>query len=162
MIDLPLCVCLTLLSVAPSQDTTEEIHALLVTGENNHDWEWTHESLRQMLERSGRFDVDVTVDPDVTLEDADALAKYDVFVLDYNGARWGETAEANMQVQALIVPIEYAPSMIHGLAAYLIGSMVAAAAVAFSRRKELDWTKTQTVGAGIGAGLLSFAGMGFM
>jgi type 1 glutamine amidotransferase len=90
-----LYLCLTFLPAAPSQDKTEKVAALLVTGENNHDWEWTHVSLRQMLERSGKFEVDVTVEPDVTFEDAEALAKYDVFVLDYNGARWGEPAEAN-------------------------------------------------------------------
>ena len=82
--------------LAPSQEVAPEtISALLVTGENNHDWEWTAKSLTEMLDVSGKFSVDVTLDPDVTFEDAEALAKYDVFVLDYNGARWGEPAETN-------------------------------------------------------------------
>jgi len=90
-----LLLCLTLFATAPTHAAGDKITALLLTGENNHDWEWSHVSLKEMLERSGRFEVDVTLEPDVTLEDAARIAKYDVFVLDYNGARWGEPAETN-------------------------------------------------------------------
>ena len=91
-----LTISLATLILSPLQDaSTPELSALLVTGQNNHDWEWSHVSLKEMLERSGKFEVDLTTDPDVTFEDAEALAKYDVFVLDYNGARWGEPAETN-------------------------------------------------------------------
>ena len=91
-----LTIALASLILAASQDAASpKISALLVTGENNHDWEWTSKSLTEMLEISGKFSVDITVDPDITFKDANALAKYDVFVLDYNGARWGEPAETN-------------------------------------------------------------------
>lgn len=101
MISPSLCLGLTLLVSPSSQDSTpphsaqEKIAVLLVTGENNHDWEWTHKSLEQLLVSSGKFSVDITQDPDVTFEDAEALAAYDAFILDYNGARWGEPAETN-------------------------------------------------------------------
>ncbi|MCH2103905.1 MAG: DUF1080 domain-containing protein [Planctomycetes bacterium] len=95
MITTALLLSLGLLTNAPQQETEDKVSALLLTGENNHDWEWSHVSLKEMLERSGRFEVDVTLDPGVTLEDSESLAKYDVFVLDYNGARWGDPAEAN-------------------------------------------------------------------
>ena len=72
------------------------LRALLVTGANNHDWEWTSPRLRRVLEASGRFEVEVTNDPATTLADLEALKGYDVLVLDYNAKkRWGEPAESN-------------------------------------------------------------------
>jgi hypothetical protein len=70
------------------------VRVLLVTGESNHDWEWTSGELERILEASGIFQVDVTRTPATTLADASALEPYAAFVLDYNGERWGEAAEA--------------------------------------------------------------------
>ena len=74
---------------------SQPIDVLLVSGANNHDWEWTTPSLQQILEESGRFRVQVTLDPATTLADAAGLAAFDVILLDYNGPRWGEPAESN-------------------------------------------------------------------
>src|SRR5262249_31872264 len=63
--------------------------------ENNHDWKYTTPRIREALEETGRFTVDVTETPAKTLADANALAKYRVLVLNYNGPRWGEPAETN-------------------------------------------------------------------
>ena len=71
----------------------EKIPVLLLSGANNHEWEWTTPSLEAILAESGRFDVTVTKEPAVTLADADALAAYRVVLLDYNGPRWGEPAQ---------------------------------------------------------------------
>jgi uncharacterized protein len=71
------------------------IPVLLISGANNHEWQWTAPSLRRILEESGRFTVTVTEEPAKTLADAAAIAKYRVFVLDYNGPRWGAIAEKN-------------------------------------------------------------------
>ena len=68
---------------------------LIVSGANNHDWEWTTESLRSILDDCGRFEIDVTFDPASTLADSALVARYDAFVLDYNGPGWGEPANAN-------------------------------------------------------------------
>ncbi|TAH39522.1 MAG: DUF1080 domain-containing protein [Planctomycetota bacterium] len=83
----PLCLAL-LQSAAP-------IPALIVSGANNHDWEWTTPRLASILESSGKFRPSTTDQPSVALADAAALAQYRVFVLNYNGPRWGEPAETN-------------------------------------------------------------------
>ena len=89
-------LAITLAPLLPAQDVApRSISALIVTGENNHDWEWTHKALEEVLESSRRFHVDITTDPSSSFKDKELATKYDVFVLDYNGKRWGEPAEAN-------------------------------------------------------------------
>jgi type 1 glutamine amidotransferase len=85
----------TALSGADPDPVDGPIPVLIVTGENNHDWKYTTPRIRQSLEETGRFTVDVTEKPAQGLADAKALAKYQVIVLDYNGPRWGEPAESN-------------------------------------------------------------------
>lgn len=85
---------LSLVGVVRAQDAAP-IPVLIVTGANNHDWEWTAPELKRLLEDSGRFTADITTEPAKTLADADALARYRAFVLDYNGPRWGEPADSN-------------------------------------------------------------------
>lgn len=80
---------------APRPQTDDPLQVLVVSGANNHWWQWTTPSLVSMLDQSGRFEVRVTEEPQVTLADAAAIADVDVFLLDYNGPRWGEAAEAN-------------------------------------------------------------------
>lgn len=71
----------------------EKISVLVVSGQNNHDWKWTSPSLASILEESGRFDVEVTYEPNVDLANAEKLSGVQAVVLDYNGDRWGEAAE---------------------------------------------------------------------
>lgn len=67
------------------------IRVLILSGQNNHDWRSTTPFLNKMLLNTGRFDVRVNEEPaGMTSE---TLAAYDVVVLDYNGPRWGQTAE---------------------------------------------------------------------
>ncbi len=70
-----------------------KIEALLITGENNHDWRWTAPNLARVLEESGRFHVTITDKPAETLADPKTRKRYQVFVLNYNGKRWGDAAE---------------------------------------------------------------------
>ena len=81
---------------APSQQG-DPIPVLIVSGANNHDWEWTTPSLKGILEESGKFSVDVTYEPAKTLADDGALRKYTAFVLDYNNRKraWGDAGERN-------------------------------------------------------------------
>lgn len=69
----------------------EPIHAVIVTGQNNHNWPVSSEALRLTLTQSGRFDVDVAVSP-AAGEPLDSFrvdfSRYEVVVLDYNGAAW--------------------------------------------------------------------------
>ena len=59
---------------------------LLITGQNNHDWEHTSKTIEGFL--SPRFDVVLTTNPAVSLVEQD-LGAFDAFFLDYNGERWG-------------------------------------------------------------------------
>jgi type 1 glutamine amidotransferase len=72
------------------------IRTLLVSGANNHDWEWTAPEIARALTETGRFEVAITYEPAKALAEAPALAaagKLQLIVLDYNGPRWGEAAE---------------------------------------------------------------------
>src|SRR5688500_9687578 len=78
-------------AVAPAQDP---LRVLLVTGANNHDWEWTSGEIAAALAETGRFAVTVTSEPGKDLA-APTLREHRAIVLDYNGPRWGEAAEQN-------------------------------------------------------------------
>jgi len=72
------------------------IHALVITGENNHDWRWTSPEIAGSLSETGRFVVTVSAEPAKVLAEAPARharGELDLIVLDYNGPRWGEAAE---------------------------------------------------------------------
>jgi type 1 glutamine amidotransferase len=86
---------LALALVLSAPQAPAKIPALIVSGANNHDWEFTSPSLERTLEESGLFEATITYEPARTLADARELGKYAVLVLDYNGPRWGEPAESN-------------------------------------------------------------------
>jgi type 1 glutamine amidotransferase len=72
------------------------IPTLLVSGANNHEWQWTSPQIAAALEETGRFVVTTTTEPAKDLADvavAHATGKLRLIVLDYNGDRWGEAAE---------------------------------------------------------------------
>lgn len=77
----------------------DPIPTLLITGQNNHNWRYTSRLHAETLEASGRFAVTITDEPWTTLADAASVARYRLFVLDYNDLnsprRWGEAAESN-------------------------------------------------------------------
>jgi type 1 glutamine amidotransferase len=70
------------------------VRVLILTGESDlpyHHWELSTPFLRDVLTRTGRFDVKVAEEPRAL--NREALSRYDVLVLNYNGPRWGEVAE---------------------------------------------------------------------
>lgn len=73
----------------------EPLRAMIVTGQNNHNWRYTSRVHAQTLAGSGRFAVDITDDAAAALGDPANVGRYALFVLDYNGPRWGEPAETN-------------------------------------------------------------------
>ena len=77
-----------------SPAATGRIPVLILTGENRTDWRWTSTCMRQVLEDTGKFDVEVTMYPDGSLADAYDRSRFEVFLIDYAGARWGEPAES--------------------------------------------------------------------
>jgi len=88
------------LSVASGEQATPapaKIAALIVTGQNGHDWKATTPVLRNMLEATGRFEVRVT--EEFRGAGLETLAPYDVVILNYYDRRrpelrWGEKTEA--------------------------------------------------------------------
>ena len=74
-----------------------KIKTLLLTGANNHDWRRSAPFCKALLEKSGKFEVDLTETPGIALADAAALKKYQLFFSDYNGPDWGEAARTNFE-----------------------------------------------------------------
>ena len=72
------------------------LHALIMSGQNNHDWRQTTPKLKSVLAATGRFAVEVTEHPEQC--DAAYLAHYDVILSDWNTfgnpvvTRWPEIA----------------------------------------------------------------------
>src|SRR5689334_16178428 len=72
----------------------EKLKALIVDGQNNHDWKHTTPILKAALESSGLFAVDVATSPagGQKMDDFKPdFASYAVVVSNYNGAMWPET-----------------------------------------------------------------------
>ncbi|MEX2315625.1 MAG: ThuA domain-containing protein [Pirellulales bacterium] len=85
---------------APAQSTPvapdEKLRALIIDGQNNHAWRQTTPLLRQVLESSGRFVVDVATSPRQRADMSGfrpRFADYQVVVSNYNGDRWPRETE---------------------------------------------------------------------
>ena len=52
------------LLLACTVSARKPIKTLLITGQNNHNWQVSHVVLKQILENSGRFDVDFAISPE--------------------------------------------------------------------------------------------------
>lgn len=96
LITLAAVLAITTLAAAPAL-AAPPMKALLVTGQNNHDWRLSAPILKTILEDGGLFAVDMATTP----EGADGMdqfqpdfAAYDVVVLDYNGENWPESTRA--------------------------------------------------------------------
>jgi type 1 glutamine amidotransferase len=68
------------------------IRVLLLSGQNNHDWKSTTPKLRAILEKTGRFRVDVTEKPGLLT--ARALEPYDVILSNWNSFGLGPEGQA--------------------------------------------------------------------
>ncbi len=94
-------ILLTSLLVAGSllPGRTEPLKTLIIDGQNNHDWKATTPVMKQALEQTGLFAVEVATAPGGNTPELAAFkpdfAKYKVLVMNYNGAMWGDaTREA--------------------------------------------------------------------
>lgn len=80
--------------------TKEKLRALIVDGQNNHDWKTTTPLLRKALESSGGFTVDVATAPPAGQLISDFkphFADYDVVISNYNGTRWPSSTERDFE-----------------------------------------------------------------
>lgn len=80
---------------ALAQAPQPKLQALIVTGQNGHDWRATAPVLKKLLEDTGRFEVRVT--EEFRGAGAETLASYDVVVLNYYDGgkpalRWGDSS----------------------------------------------------------------------
>ncbi|MGP8198291.1 MAG: ThuA domain-containing protein [Limisphaerales bacterium] len=85
---------LLLLSFLPAAAGADKLTALIVDGQNNHNWRATTPILQAALESSGRFTIDVATSPahGPGMENFKPdFAKYGVIVLNYNGDSWPAT-----------------------------------------------------------------------
>lgn len=75
------------------------LKALIVDGQNNHDWKATTPLLKKHLEASRLFAVDVaTSPPDGDLSGFEPnFAGYDVIVSNYNGASWSQQTQRSFE-----------------------------------------------------------------
>ncbi len=125
--------CVVIGQPAPDGTWPPPIRALLITGHNNHNWQYTSRVHKDTLEATGRFVVDIADTPGERLAQGGALRRYQLFVLDYNDMgnpkRWGEAAERNFEEAVKngtgVVAIHSANNAFEGWAEYekMIGLM---------------------------------------
>jgi len=76
-----------------SATVKKPIRTLIITGQNNHNWQVSHVAIKQILENSALFSVDYAVTPEKG-EDMSGFkpdfSPYNLIVLDYNGDAWPE------------------------------------------------------------------------
>ena len=83
-------------SVVQAADS-KPIRVLLLDGQNNHNWKTTSPILRQALEASGHFSVDVSTAPEKSATQEawsqwnPDFASYDVVLSNYNGQPWPDS-----------------------------------------------------------------------
>lgn len=83
-----------------SEAQPSKLHALIIDGQNNHDWKTTTPILRQILESSGRFVVKVATSPPAGADMRGfrpRFADYDVVISNYNGDRWPTETEKEFE-----------------------------------------------------------------
>jgi hypothetical protein len=90
-------MAVTLLASGLTAADDAKVRVVIIDGQNNHNWRATTPHLKSMLEKSGRFTVDVSSNlkkgdkPGIvvpTVPFPPDLEKYDVVVSNYNGGAW--------------------------------------------------------------------------
>ncbi len=72
-------------------DAPPSLHALIIDGQNNHNWKGTTPVLKQIIEDTGLFQVDVLTAPasgQPMVDFKPDFARYQVVMLNYNGDEW--------------------------------------------------------------------------
>jgi hypothetical protein len=79
--------------LAGALSARKPIKTLLITGQNNHNWQVSHLVIKEILENSGKFRVDFAVSPEKGQDMSGFVLDfkpYDLVILDYNGDPWPE------------------------------------------------------------------------
>ena len=88
---------LTLLSAVCALTAAEPMRALLIDGQNNHDWKATTPVLKRQLEETGLFRVDIITTPPKGSDMSGFLPdfkEYRVVISNYNGDPWPASVNA--------------------------------------------------------------------
>lgn len=83
-------------SCQTDQTSDAELSALILTGQNNHNWQASSPVLKDILDNSGLFVVDIIESPAQGKDMSGftpTFSDYDVVVLDYTGDPWPETTK---------------------------------------------------------------------
>ena len=83
--------------VAQPAGAADKLKALIIDGQNNHNWRATTPLLRAALESCGRFTVDVATSPPRTASLANFkpnFADYNVIIMNYHGEYWAPATQA--------------------------------------------------------------------
>jgi uncharacterized protein len=78
-------------SYVAGQDSSPQINALIITGQNNHNWKTSSTVLKQILEETGLFKVDIVISPPAGSDRQSFRPDFHAFkvvILDYNGDPW--------------------------------------------------------------------------
>jgi len=81
------------LLIALSASAKKPINTLILTGQNNHNWPVSSVAMKQILENSGQFQVDILISPEKGKNMSGFIvdfSPYALVVLDYNGDHWPE------------------------------------------------------------------------
>ena len=91
-----ICLIASFICISAFSQKDKAIKTLIVTGQNNHIWTTSNVVIKQILENSGLFTVDVAISPakgeDMSRFKPDFSA-YKLVVLDYNGDRWPQETD---------------------------------------------------------------------
>jgi len=99
-------VLLTVLTALWAQPApaADKINVLLIDGQNNHNWKETSPVILDLLNKSGRFNVDVLTSPPKGAKDKSAwdkfqadFSKYQVVFSNYNGDNWPEAFNKGLE-----------------------------------------------------------------
>jgi len=89
-----------LCAVSPLMGASPALKALIVDGQNNHNWQGTTPVLKTILEENGRFTVDVATSP-AKGKPMDGFrpvfADYDVIVANYTGDSWPQATQDDLE-----------------------------------------------------------------
>ena len=95
-------LCVLVVGVS-SVSAKQPLKTLVVTGQNNHNWQVSHQAFKLILENSGMFTVDFAISPakggDMSIFKPE-FANYDLVLLDYNGDPWSDETNAKFLAYA--------------------------------------------------------------
>jgi type 1 glutamine amidotransferase len=98
IISIPVLACMILALAIFSCAPPPEIRALIVTGQNNHNWRGSSVALKIILEEADIFSVAIATSPREGRDMAPFIidfSPYDLVILDYNGDEWPDETKNN-------------------------------------------------------------------